>query len=84
MYNQGRSTPVLLNSADSSTGLVNGSVVQAGNIFVCTVYRLKRLVNQSNYFDISKQSYYLLVATGSTSSGILCPKSIRIDLNRIV
>lgn len=72
MYTTGQSPPVNLIDLDPSVGLTNQTCKFSSGILSCSFNRIKSRNNVTNYFDLSNNnSFYLLAAQGSISNSKL-------------
>jgi hypothetical protein len=69
-WNEGKTTPSLLNSNNPFIGLTNVAVVTSNGWLICSFTRQISLSNEANYFDLNN-TYYVLAAYGNViSNGI--------------
>ena len=70
MFNpNGRDSPVYLDSSQKSIGISTPSISLENGVLTCKFTREKFLSNVENYYDLTKETYFLLVVKGSVSSG---------------
>lgn len=69
MYTSGQTPPMNLIDLDPSVGLTNQTCQLSNGVLTCSFNRIKTRNNVTNYYDLSNNnSYYLLAAQGSIST----------------
>ena len=58
------SRPVLLDSNNPTIGFSNSNTKLSDGVLTCSITRKKSMMGTENYFDISKNKYYILFAHG--------------------
>ncbi|CAF1108113.1 unnamed protein product, partial [Brachionus calyciflorus] len=70
-YSTGRVTPSLLDPNEPAVGLTDASVSYVNGNIQCKFTREKYIESVPRYCDSSKNKYFLLIAKGSISGGII-------------